>query len=466
MRIVVCVRRGRDGELNPFDASAYETALQIPGAEVILLSMGPEPVLAFLSQLTRLGAKRAILLSDRAFAGSDTLATAYVLSLAVKRLKPDLVICGRQTTEGDTAQTGPMLSVLINYSLITNVMDVLAASPEISCRTREEGEQTAPYPALITVERKQILRLPSIRSRCGEAETWSAKELGADLSRCGLAGSPTRVLKTFENETGKRKCRFLPPDRLLWALEEGKRRERKRTAPAVSTERLCCVCVVGESPMPFAETVSDDIMVLPSGDADTLVEQLRSFDPPAVLWGSDPGSKRLAAQVAARLGLGLCADCTSLEVECGELMMYRPAHSGSIIAKIRSLTRPAMATVRTERGNRDAILLGAGFGVKGQLAQVRAFADRIGAELAATRKMVDQGCLPYELQVGLTGKTVCPAVYIAVGISGAVHHIVGMQGAGTVIAINPDRNAPIFDYADFGIVSDLDTVMDQYKEKI
>lgn len=456
MKIVVCVRQGRDGELNPFDASAYETALQIPTAEVILVSMGPESVRALLSKLTRLGAKRAILLSDRVFAASDTLATAYVLSLAIKQLNPDLVICGRQTTEGDTAQTGPMLSVLINCSVITNVMDVLAVSPALSCRTREEGDRTVSYPALITVERKQILRLPSIRSRCGEVEVWSAKDLGADLSRCGLAGSPTRVLKTFENETGKRRCRFLPPDQLLWAVEEGKRKEQKRTAPAFSTERLCGVCIVGESPMPFARTVSDDVKILSLSDADTLAKQICTLNPSAVLWGSDPRSKRLSAQVAAMLGLGLCADCTSLEVDRGELMMYRPAHSGRIIARIRSLTRPAMATVRTAQGDSSAILLGIGYGVRERLAQVSAFADRIGAELAATRKMVDQGCLPYEMQVGLTGKTVCPSVYIAVGISGAVHHIAGMQGAGTVIAVNPDRNAPIFDYADFGIVSDFE----------
>lgn len=459
MKIVVCVRQGRDGELNPFDASAYETALQIPNAEITLLSMGPESVRALLLQLTRLGAKHAVLLSDRAFAGSDTLATAYALSLAIKQLKPDLVICGRQTMEGDTAQTGPMLSVLINHSLITNVMDVLAVAPVLSCRTREEGDRTVSYPALITVERKQILRLPSIRSKCGEVEIRSAKDLGAELSRCGLAGSPTRVLKTFENETGKRKCQFLPPDKLLWAVEEGKRKEQKRLMPAVSTERLCGVCTVGESPVPVAQTVSDDITVLPLSNAATLAEQIRSFDPSVVLWGSDPSSKRLAAQVAAMLGLGLCADCTSLEVDHGELMMYRPAHSGSILAKIKSLTRPAMATVRTAEGDRNAILLGIGYGAKEDLDQVKAFAKSIGAELASTRKMVDHGCLPYEMQVGLTGKTVCPAVYIGVGISGAVHHIVGMQGAGTVIAVNPDRNAPIFDYADFGIVSDFKTVI-------
>ena len=154
------------------------------------------------------------------------------------------------------------------------------------------------------------------------------------------------------------------------------------------------------------------------------------------------------------LGLGLCADCTSLEGKDGELLMYRPALSGSIIAKIRSTTRPAMATVRTD-GTASRITVTAGFGVADSLDRVRALADSLGAELCATRRLVDSGLMRYETQVGLTGKTVSPDVYIAVGVSGAVHHIVGMQRAGTVIAINPDPSAPIFEYADFGIMGEL-----------
>ena len=123
MKIVVCIRQGRNGEINPFDACSYEAALSIPNAEITLLSMGPASVEEFLLGLTRLGAKNAILLCDKAFAGADTLATAYTLSLAVKRLAPDLVICGRQTIDGDTAQTGPSLAMAAGLSLITNVME-------------------------------------------------------------------------------------------------------------------------------------------------------------------------------------------------------------------------------------------------------------------------------------------------------------------------------------------------------
>ena len=86
---------------------------------------------------------------------------------------------------------------------------------------------------------------------------------------------------------------------------------------------------------------------------------------------------------------------------------------------------------------------------------MKAFAEKYSAEMVTTRKAVDNDILPYNLQVGLTGKTVSPPVYIAIGISGAVHHTVGMQGAATVIAINPDKDAPIFDYADFGIIENF-----------
>ena len=148
MKILVCIRQGLDGEINPFDACAYEAALRIKDAEVTILSMGPLSAKDFLLRLTRLGAKKAILLSDKAFAGADTLATAYAISLAVKNIEPDLIFCGRQTLVGDTAQTGPMLSVLAETELITNVMSIDEISDKIVCTTRDMGVETASFPAL------------------------------------------------------------------------------------------------------------------------------------------------------------------------------------------------------------------------------------------------------------------------------------------------------------------------------
>ena len=112
-----------------------------------------------------------------------------------------------------------------------------------------------------------------------------------------------------------------------------------------------------------------------------------------------------------------------------------------------------MATMRTESEIKNDIIVAAGFGVRERLDAVRTFADSLGARLCATRKLVDHGYASYDMQVGLTGNTVSPPIYIAIGVSGAVHHVAGMQRSGTVIAINPDRGAPIFEYADYGIVA-------------
>lgn len=459
MKIVVCIRHGLDGELSPFDACAYEAALEIKDAEITLISMGPVHIKDFLLKLTRLGAKRAILLSDKAFAGADTLATAYTLSLAIKKLEPDLVFCGRQTLVGDTAQTGPMLSALADMALITNVMRIDEITDSITCATRSEGVQAAKLPALLTFERINTLRLPRLTSKPGEVDVWSAADIGADSLKCGFAGSPTRVLETFENERGKRKCKFISRDLLPWAIEEGLKQYKQKASPSCSGDvRLPRVCIVGEAPREFAETISEDVTVLPLTTAEILAEEIMKLQPNAVLWGSDTKSKRLAALVAAKLQLGLCADCTALETNGHDLIMYRPALSGSIIAKIESRTIPAMATVRTAQNSSD-IVVAAGYGVKDSVEAVVSFAKSINADLAASRKAVDHNLLPYSMQVGLTGKTVSPPVYIAIGISGAVHHIAGMSSSGTVIAINPDRDAPVFEYADFGIVASVEEIL-------
>ena len=124
MNIAVCVKQKADGELNPFDACAYEAALRIENSNVILVSMAPQKSEEMLLNLTRLGAEKAYLLCDKAFAGSDTLATSYVLSLFLKELKPDLILCGRQTVDGDTGQVGPGISEFLNIELITNALSI------------------------------------------------------------------------------------------------------------------------------------------------------------------------------------------------------------------------------------------------------------------------------------------------------------------------------------------------------
>lgn len=473
MRIVVCVKQTVQGDINPFDACAYEAALQIPNAEVILLSMGPEKSKEFLLGLTRLGAKEAYLLCDRAFAGADTLATSYALSLAIRKLQPDLVLCGRQTIDGDTGQTGPSLSVQAGLSLITNVMKIVSTEGCITCQTRTAGEQTVSYPALITVERINHLRLPSIRSKCTEVALWSAEDLEADVNRCGLKGSPTKVMASFQNEEGKRKCQFVDSSMLDEMVEQGLKKEKERILPSQNVgTKLKKVWIVGEKCRDMAETISDDITVIERREAESqgddfamnFAKRIREKEPTAILWDSDAWSKRMAPRVAAMLQTGLCADCTALETDGENLYMYRPAFSGNIIAKIGCVTRPQMATVRTRTEGIADVVCAMGKGAKAAQKWIEDYVDKQNMkegsrwETAASRLAVDSEMFPYEKQVGMTGKTVSPPVYIAVGISGAVHHIAGMKQSGTVIAINPDKKAPIFDYADYGIVATAEEV--------
>lgn len=460
MKIVVCVRVGADGEPNPFDASAYEVALATTGAEVILLSMGAEKTADTLEKMTRLGASRAILLCDRAFAGSDTLATAYALSCAIKKLAPDRIICGRKTIIGDTGQVPPMLAELLGYDFISNVL----SADEKSAVTRD-GTREIKNHSILAVEKQAVLRLPSLFSRTVTPEIMTADDIGAEKERCGLGVSPTRVLSTSENTSGKRKCRFIEPSELSAAVSEALRRRREKEMPKIGTEKLARVWSFGEAPLEYAKSVCENPEILPfmpTREALTLLEaRIKTECPDALLFGNDEASREVAARLAAKLGLGLCADCTAITAEGGRTVMYRPALSGSLIAKIASNTVPALATVRSASEENSPIIVAAGYGVRSRLEKVRRFAENMGADFAVSRKLTDGGYAPYREQVGLTGKTVSPAVYIAVGISGAVHHIVGMDRSGTVIAINPDKNAPIFDYADIGICCNFEDLEDK-----
>lgn len=455
MRIIVCVKQKADGELNPFDACAYEAALRVKGAEVILLSMAPEKSSEMLLNLTRLGAKEAYLLCDKAFAGADTLATSYVLSLAIKKIKYDLVFCGRQTVDGDTGQVGPGLKEHLGCNLITNVMSIEDVNSSITCIKRTGERILKELPCLITVERINDLRKPSIRSKKGTLTVWNASDIDADIERCGLKGSPTQVVKSFENDSDKRKCKFITMNELDAAIKEGLKKEKLSTAYDESDKKLKEVWCIGEKPMEYAKTVSDDIRIVPLQDANILAENIKKEKPTCVLWDSSPKSKEISAQVAVKLNTGLCADCTRLETDGETLYMYRPAFSGNIIAKIKCKTLPVMATVRTEEDNSSQIMVAIGKGARDNVKEISEFSKRINAELVASRGAVDSDMAEYPMQIGLTGRTVSPKVYIAIGISGAVHHIVGMKNSGTVIAINSDKNASIFDYADYGIIADI-----------
>jgi electron transfer flavoprotein beta subunit len=203
-------RDGVKNIINPLDTYALEEGVRLKergGGKVTAISMGPPPAKEMLREAVSLGADEAILLSDAAFAGADTWATAYTLAAAIKKIgQYDIVVCGRQTFDGDTGQVGPELAEMLGVSLITNVSKIeeIADGQMRVNRMVDEGHAVVqtPLPAVISVTKEiNVPRIPSLRSiiRAKNAviQVWGLAELGVEAGKVGLSGSYTRVVKVF-----------------------------------------------------------------------------------------------------------------------------------------------------------------------------------------------------------------------------------------------------------------------------
>ena len=240
---------------------------------------------------------------------------------------------------------------------------------------------------------------------------------------------------------------------------------------------------------------------------DAIVCAIRRFIPEAVLFPATVNGRDLAPRVSGRVGTGLTADCTGLSLdENGHLLQVRPTYGGSIMASILTPKhRPQMASVRPnvmeiqwtdekrevkveyledfssvaedrvkligciEKNNAFAdlaeanIVIAGGYGLKNKenFGKLFKLCDRLNAAAAATRKAVDEGWAPAEIQVGQTGTTIAPDLYIAFGISGALQHTLGMKNAKKIIAVNHDPAAPIFDICDVAVLGDAGEVLEE-----
>jgi electron transfer flavoprotein alpha subunit len=248
---------------------------------------------------------------------------------------------------------------------------------------------------------------------------------------------------------------------------------------------------------------------LPQPRVDVLAQLVREAGIDTVLFAATVLGADVAAGLAARLGAGLNWDLIGLEQRDGRLVGIRPALGDSVLVEVGWTIEPRIALIRSgtyeptetgggapevvdapvavedwsratamlERAHEEAsgpsiedadviVAGGRGLGTPDKFALLEELAKALGGAVAATRAVVDAGWYPYATQVGQTGKTVSPKLYVAAGISGAIQHKVGMQGSGTIVAINKDPNAPIFEYADLAVVGDLHAIVPKLTELV
>ncbi|HXG94263.1 MAG TPA: FAD-binding protein [Blastocatellia bacterium] len=598
MRIIVCIkqvpevaeiqfdyetntiiREGVPAVVNPFDRRALAGAIRLRdqfGGEVVVLTMGPPQARDALVECLSAGADRAIHLVDKAFAGSDTLATARALAMALGREQFDIIFCGKYSVDAETGQVGPELAELLDIPQVTGAtrLEVSANQKTVTVeRETDFGFETieCDLPVLLTAAERLIrpikVKEPQIEAgRAKPITEISAVELSSDLSIFGLSGSPTwvkeirslartREIEIIEGATAEEKAARLverlesrgalsreartremvfAPDNStdaanadatarpeVWAVAElidGKLRRVSLELLGKGIElaqkingRLAAV-VVGRDAGNHVKTLAahgadkvyfadDERLTNYTTAAYTalLVDAIRTYSPVIVMLPSTSNGRDLAPRVAAQLAVGLTADCIDLDVdERGALVQYKPAFGGNIVALIVSRTLPQMATVKpgmlravapndsrtaavtclaapktidnrarlidsrrevstdvAEIEEADTVIcVGTGVGGPENFGEIERLARVLDARIGATRRVVDQGWLPRHYQIGLTGKVVSPRLYIGVGVRGALNHTIGIQQAGTIVAINNDASAEIFETADLGIIAD------------
>lgn len=556
-------REGLELEMNPYCRRAVSKGVELArasGGTCTVLTLGPPAAEDALREAIAWGADDGVLVTDPAFAGSDTLATARALRAALNHEGPfDLVLAGRNSVDADTGQVGPELAELAGLPFLAGVRELTIDGTRVEALCElDDGWVRAEtsLPALLTCAERLCdpAKVPPEGRAAVDASRMRALS-SADLGPgpWGQEGSPTWVGRVRVLEVERRRRRLSGPieDQVSEAVEllrdagalghvAHRRDGTEPGAPPVAPARVPhgpAIAVVVE---PDRSRVAGELLgaaadlaakidghvvaIVPGGDeagalaaqgADALVRitgALVEEDVAAALatWCAEiapwavlaPGTvwgREVSSRVAARIGAGLTGDAIDLNVEDGRLIGWKPAFGGQLVAAVSATSAVQMATVRpgmlVDRAPRpdpgpipeqaiatspagrvrhlharrdddvDVLagaeaVVGVGSAVKPEEYDLLAPLLRVlGAQLGATRKVTDKGWLPRARQIGITGRSIGPSLYVALGLSGKFNHMVGVRGAGFVLAVNTDPDALVFGAADVGIVGDWHEVV-------
>lgn len=553
------IRGGGAYEINPYCRRALKKAVEIAeasGGQSIVITMGPPQAEEALLEALAVGADEAVLVSDPAFAGSDTLATSRVLARTLSIEGPfDLVFCGLNSVDGDTGQVGPEVAELMGMAFVAGARTLEVREGQILARCeRDDGwrDVIVEFPAVISAAERLCKPAKAGPEECRKVSPKRVKRLGlAALGNgpWGAEGSPTLVGSTRILEVRRERRRLegdprdiadhitdflrskkvfdlasnnlgfgIVPDAARSAeespigvvLEPGREvlaRELLGRAAQIAHERQTEVHALSFEDVDVEQLGSwgaDAVIVAPmpiEEDASrVVVDWARRVSPVVVLGPSTSWGREVMARSAASLGAGLIGDAVAIENLGGELVYWKPAFGGQLLAAITCTSSTEMVTVRPgaaplleprksngprsqmcknweEQGRitvslqereegltslmRARTVVGVGLGViPDDYWRLDPLLRITGAELAATRKVTDRGWLSRSRQLGVTGVSIAPALYIAFGVSGNFNHMIGLRQAGVVIAINKDPQAPIFDQADLGVVADWRDLID------
>lgn len=535
-------------EVNAYCRRANAKAIELAGedGEVVAFTMGPPSADVALREMLACGAHRGVHLCDPQFAGSDTLATAKALALAIVKEGPfDLVLCGLNSLDGDTGQVGPEVAELLALPFVAaaRAMEISDGIAEVRSET-DTGYETVRVhlPAVISAAERLTDPSKAKPEQCaavdaGRITLVDHDDLGMSLDEVGQAGSPTRVGSPrvlvvsraglvagnapeavqllFERgaldeptsvnrpavpETGGAGpevwC-FVEPD------PERPHRELLGEAAALAATIGGSVTAVtaGDVPQGFGAQGADRVIVLPgdhvAGWATTLARLAGKRRPRVLLVEGTQAGRSIASTVAARFGWGLTGDGIEVEIaDDGALTVWKPALGGRLVVPITSSSPVQVATIRpgvvpsrslrstrtvsvehiepdanttaiellnVERvdhgrtdlaGAQTVIAVGQGVLPEFYAELVPLQAALGGAALAATRKVTDMGWMARSRQIGITGLSISPHLFVSIGASGRFNHASGFQTASTVLALNRDAGAEIFHHADVGLVGE------------